>query len=80
MTLRNISLALALFASGTIAAQQRILITSPLPIDTKAEAVAEISGSELRLQYVQAGEGGRALACTMAAKADGKWLNFIGPM
>ncbi|MDE6197909.1 MAG: hypothetical protein K2F91_08620, partial [Muribaculaceae bacterium] len=80
MTLRHISIALTLLAASAINAQQRVIITPPLAIESGAEPVAAISNNNLRLQYVRAGEGGRALACSMAAKADGKWLHFIAPM
>ena len=80
MRLRHISIALALLAAGTITAQQRVIITPPLPIEANAEAVASISNNPLRLQYVRAGEGNQALACSMEAKIDGKWQHFIGPL
>lgn len=80
MRLRHISIALALLAAGTITAQQRVIITPPLPIEANAEAVASISNNNLRLQYVRAGEGNQALACSMEAKIDGKWQHFIGPL
>lgn len=80
MTLRHITIALWLLAATAISAQQRVIITPPLPIESGAEPVATISNNNLRLQYVRAGEGGRALACSMEAKVDGKWLHFIGPM
>lgn len=80
MTLRHITIALSLLTASAIGAQQRVIITPPLPIDGGAEAVASISNNNVRLQYVRAGEGGRALACSMEAKVDGKWMHFIGPM
>ncbi|MDE6468952.1 MAG: hypothetical protein K2L28_08675 [Muribaculaceae bacterium] len=80
MTLRHITIALSLLAATAVNAQQRVIITPPLSIESGAEPVATISNNNLRLQYVRAGEGGRALACSMEAKADGKWLHFIGPM
>lgn len=82
MKLRQLIPALLLLALTPVRAQQqsRLLITPPLTIDANAERVASIAGNNLRLSYVRAGEGGRALACTMEAKVDGKWTPFVSSM
>ncbi|MDE6157899.1 MAG: hypothetical protein K2F78_07120, partial [Muribaculaceae bacterium] len=80
MTLRNTISALALLVATALPAQQRVLITPPLPIAPGDEAVASVANNNVRLRYVRCGQDGRALACTMEAKADGKWIPFIGPM
>ncbi len=81
MKLKHLIPAMLLCVCAPMRAQQsRLLITPPLTVSANAETVASISGSDLRLSYVRAGEGGKALACTMEAKVDGKWTPFISSM
>lgn len=81
MKLKYIFLAAAAFAMNVAAQTKDIVMTPPLSIGASTEAVATISGKELRLSYVRAGEGGKALACVMEAKtADGQWMPFMSPL
>lgn len=63
-----------------VAAQERIFVTPPLAIPADADRVASIAGNDLRLSYVRCGDGGKALACQMEAKVNGKWTPFISSM
>ena len=56
------------------------IITAPLSIESDAGTVAGIEGKNLRVRYVNAGAGGKALASVMECKADGKWIPFISPL
>ncbi|MCM1066238.1 MAG: hypothetical protein NC418_01530 [Muribaculaceae bacterium] len=76
--MKTISLISALAIS--VAASAQPMVTAPLPIDSRAEELASIANNNIRLSYVRAGEGGRAIAATMEAKVDGRWQHFLSPM
>lgn len=69
--------AMALSAAG----QGKIIMTPSLSPEGSSEPVASLTGKNLRLSYVRAGEGGKALACVMETKAeDGRWMPFMSPL